>query len=77
MIKKKPATLTLIDTGQLTRFKARDKQRIGLPESILEEYSLTPELTMNDDNELPPMKQYQNSEGFEFAWGHILERSNT
>ena len=74
MIKNKSAKFILIDSGQLTRFKVRDKQRIGLPESILEEYSLTPELTMSDDNELPPMKQYQNAEGFEFAWGHILER---
>lgn len=74
MIKKKSATLILIDTRQLTRFKARDKQRLGLPESILEEVSLTPEFSMSDENELPPMKQYQNSEGFEFAWGHILER---
>lgn len=74
MIKKKSANLILIDTQPLRRFKARDKQRIGLPDSIRKDVSLTPELTMTDDNELPPMKHYQNPEGFEFAWGHILER---
>jgi len=74
MIKSKPATLTLIDTQPLRQFKARDKQRLGLPECIREELSLTPGLTVNGPNALLPMQHYQNSEGFEFAWGHILER---
>ncbi len=29
---------------------------------------------MSNELEMVPMKQYNNGEGFEFSWGHILER---
>jgi len=68
------AKLYVLDTGQLTQFKQREKQKIGMPECILEEYLLTPGFHMTHEREIPPGKQYIDSEGFEFSWGHILER---
>ncbi len=66
--------LTLINTGHLSQFKEREKQVIGIPECILEEYSLGSGSIMSDDSKTSPLKQYDAAEGFEFNWGHILER---
>lgn len=69
---KTKTKLTLINTNHLSLFKEREKKAIGIPECILEEYSLRSGLVMSDKG--GPTKQYNEAEGFEFNWGHILER---
>lgn len=69
---KKTNKLILIDTHNLSFFKSRKKTPIGIPECILEEYSLRHHLIMSDRSS--PTEQYIDSEGFDFNWGHILER---
>ena len=74
MTKQTSAKLHVIDTGALNRFTGRQKQRLSMPECILEEYSLNDRDEMKCHNEYPPLKQYQTAEGYEFIWGHIVER---
>ena len=74
MTKPSSATLHVIDTEALNRFIGRQKQRLGMPECILEEYSLNDQYEMNNKCEYPPFKQFQTAEGYEFIWGCIMER---
>jgi len=72
--KKSNANLYAIDTQLIRRFTERDKTRLALPEVLLEEYSLnkTPQINMPDPQS--PHREYTHAEGYEFAWGTILER---
>jgi len=74
MTKQNLEILHVIDTKQYNRFKSREKTRLGIPECILEECSLNFGIEMSSNKECAPMTQYKNAEGFEFTWGHILER---
>lgn len=58
-----------IDTVSSNRFRIREKQRLTISESILEEIRLG-----NAMKDYPPISQYENAEGYEFSCGHILER---
>lgn len=58
-----------IDTATFYRFRTRGKKRLTIPESILEEISLG-----NAMKDYPPISKYENAEGYEFTWGHVLER---
>ncbi len=58
-----------IDTASSNRFIIREKQRLTISKSILEEIRLG-----NAMKDYPPINQYENAEGYEFSWGHILER---
>jgi len=71
---KSSPKLYAIDTHPIRRFTKREKTRLALPESLLEEYSLnkTPRINMPDQHS--PHKEYSHAEGYEFAWGTILER---
>jgi hypothetical protein len=72
----KPRTrLYAIDTQQISLFSGRFKQTLGIPESILEEYSLEKSTRLTKmTNDYPPLTQYKEAEGYEFTWGNILER---
>lgn len=72
----KPAPITSIDTDQLTRFTGRHKRRLGIPPSILEEYSLAngSAKVKSTMETTPPFSQFQSAEGYEFTWGCVLER---
>jgi hypothetical protein len=58
-----------IDTASSDRFRIREKKPLTTPESILEETSQG-----NTMKDYPPISQYEKTEGYEFSWGHILER---
>jgi len=67
--------LYVIDTQQFRKFNAREKVKLSLPDSILEEYALrTGEGVTKMNNEMSPFTEYKNAEGYEFSWGTILER---
>lgn len=63
---KKPLS---IDTVTSNHFRLREKKRLTTPESIIEEISLGSAM-----KDYPPITQYDKAEGYEFSWGHILER---
>ncbi len=75
MTDRKVVKLHLINTGQLNDFLGREKTRINIPECILEEYHINNWFELNSEGlEVTPLRQYKAVEGFEFNWGHILER---
>jgi hypothetical protein len=67
--------LYVIDTQQFRKFNAREKIKLNMPDSILEEYALrTGEGVIKMGSEMSPFAEYTNAEGYEFTWGTILER---
>ncbi|WP_404360434.1 hypothetical protein [Methylotuvimicrobium sp. KM1] len=63
-----------IDTASSNRFRIREHKRLTIPESIREEIRLGN--AMKDYRPISPLEfaPYENAEGYEFSWGHILER---
>ncbi len=73
--KTKKNPLILIDTNQTHQFREGKQKKIGMPESIFEDHAIAPgRCRMTNDKSSSPMKEYANAEGFEYSWGHILER---
>ncbi len=76
MENKNVVKLHLIETEQIKNFTKRERERLGVPECLLAEYSVNDWFEMNNgiDKEITPLHQYNGAEGYEFRWGHILER---
>lgn len=63
-----------IDQLAKQRFLTLFNQPLTIPDAILSEYTLRPPIMHNAYVQQPPLAQYQSAIGYEFPWGHILER---
>ena len=74
---------TQLDKMAIQRFLRKEKQVVTIPDSIVQEYPLTKKSKGRNpgskakpvQSELrTPYEQYAQGEGYNFSWGHILER---
>ncbi len=56
------------------RFLQQLTQPLAIPDAILSEYILRSPIMHNVYAPQPPLVQYSSAIGYEFPWGHILER---
>ncbi|MEQ1636799.1 MAG: hypothetical protein ABL903_08895 [Methylococcales bacterium] len=66
--------VTRLDQSAQWRFLHNYSQSVQVPEAILSEYTLRPPIMHNIHVPQAPLAQYQSAIGYEFSWGHILER---
>ncbi len=63
-----------VDQAAKQGFLAGFSQPLAIPDAILSEYILRTPVMHNIYTPGPPLVQYQAAIGYEFPWGHILER---
>lgn len=71
---EEPNKITPLDEQALFRWRMKLKTNLDVPASLLNEYGLT-QAAPKAPPQRPPYAQYLQSQGYEFSWGHILERS--
>jgi hypothetical protein len=66
--------LPRIDQLSCQRFLQQCSRALAIPDAILTEYTLRSPIMHNVHLQPPPLAQYECAIGYEFPWGHILER---